>query len=767
VFLQEIGDAIADAGSFHAGWPSGEKLILVDQAQNLGDDHPLPRLFSLAVFLSAALLFLVEPMFARMLLPKLGGAPAVWNTCVVFYQVLLLAGYAYAHLLSRRLNVRLQVAVHLTLAVAAALALPVSVDAAWTPPPSANPNGAVLRVLLVSLGLPFFVLAASGPLLQQWFLWRHGAARNPYSLYAASNVGSLLALLAYPLALEPLLRLRNQSLLWTTGYGVLLILIASCGFAAWNAKPATRHVDGISTTDGNGHGWLARLQWLALAFAPASLMLSVTTFVSTDIAAVPLLWVVPLALYLVTLVVAFADQQIVPRAVVDSAFPAITIGLITLILADEVVPARLAIVAHMAGFAVVALACHMRMAALRPNATRLTEFYLWIAAGGAFGGAFNTFVAPLVFVTPLEYPLTLVVTSSLFPPFVSWPADIKGQARAVAAIVLPVAALVALTLAIRSLEWELFQSTRVRYALMGGPALILAYGLRKAPARLALALALALISGPFLRIERSVTLHVQRNFFGVQRVTDEGFERVLMSGTTNHGSQAVDPSLRCEPLTYYSRGGPIGQVFAHVKGRPVPRRVGIVGLGTASLAAYANPGDSWTFFEINPAVDRVARNPSYFTYLRDCAPDARSVLGDARLSLEREADGSFDVIAVDAFSSDAIPVHLMTTEAIGLYFRKLAPGGLLALHISNRYLDLAPVVVSIAKSRELTVLIQHHEPARQEGVPLASRSTWMVVARRSVDVQPLMATRRWDDPVPSSGPLWTDDYSNVVSVIKR
>lgn len=736
-------------------------------ARPAASDHPLPRLFSIAVFLSAALLFLVEPMFARMLLPKLGGAPAVWNTCVVFYQVMLLAGYTYAHLLSRRLNVRLQVAVHLTLAVGAALVLPVNVASAWTPPPAANPSGAVLRVLLVSLGLPFFVLAASGPLLQQWFLWRHGAARNPYSLYAASNVGSLLALLAYPLALEPLLRLRDQSLLWTAGYGVLLILIAGCGLAARNAAAASHPADGISTTDDSGHRWLARLQWLALSFAPASLMLSVTTFVSTDIAAVPLLWVVPLALYLVTLVIAFADRQIVPHAIVDAAFPAATIGLVTLILGDEVVSARLAIVSHMAGFAVVALACHMRMAALRPNAARLTEFYLCVAAGGALGGAFNTFVAPLVFVTPLEYPLTLVATCCLFPPFIAWPKDMAGRLSAGVAIVLPALVLATLTVTIRSLEWELFQSNRVRYALMGGPALVLAYGLRKAPAQLAIALTLALVAGSLLRIERSVTLHVQRNFFGVQRVTDEGFERVLMSGTTNHGSQAVAPSLRCEPLTYYSRGGPIGQVFAAANGQPTPRRVGIVGLGTASLAAYANPGDSWTFFEINPAVDRVARNPSYFTYLRDCAPEARSVLGDARVSLEREADGSFDVIAIDAFSSDAIPVHLMTTEAIGLYFRKLAPGGLLALHISNRYLDLAPVVVSIAKSRELTALIQNHEPTREDGVPQASRSTWMVVARRPADVQPLIATGRWDAPLPPSGPLWTDDYSNVVSVIKR
>jgi hypothetical protein len=708
-------------------------------------------------------------MFARMVLPTLGGAPAVWNTCVAFYQALLLAGYAYAHVLSERLRVRTQIAVHLTLMLAAALMLPVGIDATWAPGPSENPSLTVVRLLLVSLGLPFFVLAASGPLLQQWFAWRHGAASNPYRLYAASNAGSLLALLAYPIAVEPMLRLREQSLLWTAGYAALVLIAAWCGVTTWNANPRASHHTRVASSEVAGEPWSVRLRWLGLAFVPSSLMLSVTTFVSTDIAAIPLLWVVPLALYLVTLIVAFADRQPVPRTTTDALFPVALLGIVALILADKAIPVRFAIVAHIGGFVLAAWPCHMRLAALKPDVTRLTEFYLWMAAGGALGGVFNTFAAPALFDTPLEYPVVAIAACVLFSSAVTWPQTAMGRVRVAATTVSPVLLLLALTPLSHRLGWEFLpESTQVRSAIAAVPALALAYGLHGSPLRLGVALALVLTAGSWLRIDDRVTLHIERSFFGIQRVTDTGFARVLLSGTTNHGSQSTYPALRCEPLSYYTRGGPIGQLLTSVHDRLPTTRMGVVGLGTASMAAYVRPGDSLTFFEINPAVERLARHPDYFTYLRDCAPDARVVLGDARLSLERIPDGAYDLLMIDAFSSDAIPVHLTTTEAVALYFRKLSHTGLLVMHISNRYLNLAPVVAAIVEARGLTAAVQHHQPDAQsmhERQAIASR--WVVVARQRADLLPLLTTGRWQDPVAVPGPLWTDDYSNVVRIIQR
>lgn len=728
----------------------------------------VPLLFPVAVFLSAALLFLVEPMFARMVLPKLGGAPAVWNTCVAFYQALLLAAYAYAHALAGRLRVKTQIAVHLTLVLVAALWLPVDVAATWTPGASEHPSLTMIRWLLLGLGLPFFVLAASGPLFQQWFALGRGAASNPYRLYAASNAGSLLALLAYPIGIEPMLRLRAQSLLWTAGYGALALVATWCGITTWNAVPAApRHVDAASGAV-VGIPWSARLHWLGLAFVPSSLMLSVTTFVSTDIAAIPLLWVMPLALYLVTLIVAFADRGAAQRKTTEALFAAALLGIVGLIVTDNALPVRLAIPAHMGGFVVAAWACHRRLAALRPDVTHLTEFYLWMAAGGALGGAFNTFAAPALFKTPLEYPVVAIAACLLFIGPMTWPPTALERGRLVVTTVAPALLILVLSPLSHRLGWEFLpDSTRARSAMAAVPALVLAIGLHKSLVRLGTALALVMIAGAWVHIEDRLTLHIERSFFGIHRVTDTGFTRVLLSGTTLHGSQAVDPALRCEPLSYYSRRGPIGQVFTSLQARFPSLRIGVVGLGTASMAAYVRVDDRLTFFEINPAVERLARHPDYFTYLRDCAPDAQVVVGDARLSLERLPDDAYDLLILDAFSSDAIPVHLMTTEAVALYLRKLAATGLLVMHISNRYVDLAPVIAAIVQAQGLTAAVQQHRPDASTYNWQSTASQWVVVGRQRSDLLPLLGTGPWQEPVAVPGPLWTDDYSNVVRIIKR
>lgn len=747
-------------------------------------------LFSITALLGAGLLFLVEPMFARMVLPLLGGAPAVWNTCLVFYQVALLAGYLYAHLAGTRLPGRRQVVLHAVLLAVAAVVLPIAVRGGGSPPASANPIGWVFQLLILSLGLPFFVLATTGPLLQRWFAsLPRDRAGDPYWLFAASNIGSFLALLGYPFLIEPAMRLRTQSLAWTGGYALFAVLMLACGAMVWRlgsttaapapataaeapARASSRRgaapVPPTETTPDQGD----RLRWLGLAAVPSTLMMSVTTFISMDVASVPLLWVVPLALYLLTFVLAFSERQLVPHRVVSALFPFAVVLIVGLVLAPPVFP-MITIGLHLAAFFVVALACHGELSAARPPAEGLTEYYLWLSAGGAVGGLFNALVAPFVFVNPFEYPLGAIASVLLLPGAVAGPAVAEGSAlgrfgRHVLTVV-PVLLVAAMLQLVHVFDTSIPHDAFARYAFIFALPLAGAFALRAAPLRMGLALALVAVMGSFVRYDNRVPLHVERNFFGVHRVMFTGRERLMLSGTTNHGVQSVNPALKCEPLSYYSKGGPVGQLLEGLPGDAGTRRMGVVGLGTASMAAYARPGQSWTFYEINPVVEQLARDPEYFTYLRDCAPDARVVTGDARLMLAREPDASFDVLVLDAFSSDAIPVHLMTVEALDLYFRKLAPGGVLALHISNRFLALTPVVSSLARRSGLVGVVQVHLPSDDQRAISAEivPSRWAVVARREPDLGALASDSRWRSLDDFEGPLWTDDYSNVLGVLQR
>jgi hypothetical protein len=517
--------------------------------------------------------------------------------------------------------------------------------------------------------------------------------------------------------------------------------------------------------------WAARLRWLGLAAIPSSLMMSVTTFISTDVGSVPLLWVVPLALYLLTFVLAFAERQLVPRGLIGWLFPVAVVLIVALVIAPPVYPVTM-IVLHLSAFFVVALACHMELAASRPPAESLTEFYLWLSAGGAVGGMFNALVAPLVFVNPFEYPLAALSACLLLPN--ALPSRSPKQRSpllriaGLAAVAVPLVMVVGLVAFVQQYDAQLPSDPFSRYAIIFGPPCLVAFTMLRAPLRMGVALATIVVAGAFVRFDNRVPIHLERSFFGVHRVLFSGRERVLLSGTTNHGAQSIDPSLKCEPLTYYSRKGPVGQLITAAESAG-KKRFGVVGLGTASLAAYASPGQSWTFFEINPVVERIARDPEYFTYLRDCAPSARIVTGDARLTLANEPDGSFDVLVLDAFSSDAIPVHLMTDEALELYFRKIAAGGLLAVHISNRYLDLAPVVGATAQRAGLVALMQVHSPSPDQRAISneISPSRWVAVARGRADLGPLATDSRWQMLDGSSGPVWTDDYSNVLGVLRH
>lgn len=736
----------------------------------------LTLLFAATLFVSAALLFWVEPMVAKMLLPLLGGTPAVWNTCLLFFQTMLLVGYAYALFASRRLTLRQQIVAQLLLFCVAAISFPIQVShaTAASVPRAGNPVLWLLGRLFLLVGLPFFVLSTLSPLLQRWFVaTRHESAGDPYFLYAASNAGSLCALVGYPLAIEPLLALRRQSWLWAILYGALTVLVALCAAVALIATreglraavEADENAQPEQLLDEKPLTARRRAMWTLLAFVPSSLMLGVTTYVSTDIASLPLLWVVPLSLYLITLIIAFARRRIVRRRWVEFVMPGVALVFLLAYLSGATRPPWFLVVLHLLFFFIAALMCHGRLADDRPATRHLAEFYLWISAGGALGGLFNALVAPVVFNHIVEYPLVIVIACALIPRRAGY--ETKDTARARWLDLGYAAALGVLTAACALVVVRVGWATTESLALVVGVPLILAYLLRHRPARFALALGAVMLGSAFYRSLDTRTLLTERNFFGTLRVTQDAGRDVhwLYHGTTIHGRQSTQLSKQCEPLSYYHRTGPLASVFAAFEARPGSVNVAVVGLGTGATAAYARAGERWTFYEINPAVLRIAETPGYFTYLSYCASavPVNIVLGDARLRLADAPANTYGLIVLDAFSSDAIPVHLMTREALDLYFSKLATGGIVLFHVSNRSLDLHPVVADLALSRRLVALASDDNTRD----PDKETSHWVAVARTPEDLAALAIGGQWKplagDP---SWRVWTDDYSNIVGVLK-
>jgi len=727
--------------------------------------------FAATLFLSSLLMFALEPIVAKTVLPILGGTPMVWNTCVLFFQILLLAGYAYAHGVTTWLGSRRSSAAYGLLLVLPFVALPFAISPDAQPPAEGNPIGWLFLVLAKSIGLPFFALAATAPILQRWFAdTDHPSAKDPYFLYAASNLGSLLALVMYPVLIEPMLRLRIQSRLWAIGYGVFVLAACLSVAAGWRRKArkapsAELRVEGpaLSTVEGPAAPtWEQRATWIALAFIPSSLMLAVTTYFSTDIAPVPLFWIAPLALYLLTFVVAFSARSASPRSIADRFMPLVILPLVVLMIAGARISLWLAIPVHLGAFTVAALVCHGRLADDRPAPIHLTEFYFWIAFGGMLGGLFNTLAAPLLFSQIVEYPLVLVL--ALAARRGRRPED--GSSWSLNDLVVPIGVG---ALSAGFIVWlhPGPDSSQLFVVGLGLPALI-AYTQARIPVRFAASVATMLVAGSLAANAQGRALHVSRTFFGVYRVTmdDGGRFRSLFHGTTLHGKQAVDPARQSDPLTYYHRQGPVGQVFAGLPAVEARHDIAVVGLGVGTLASYRTPGQQWTFYEIDPEVERIARTEAYFTYLRSCGDGCRVVLGDARLSLARAPLHGYGLIILDAFSSDAIPIHLMTTEALGLYVSRLAPGGVLAFHISNSHLALAPVVARLALSHGLTARRQLHV-ANQTIAPGQTSSEWMVMARNASELGSLANDPRWSTPaIPTSTPLWTDDFSNILSVLR-
>jgi hypothetical protein len=731
-------------------------------------------LFSLTALTSAFLLFWVEPLFAKMVLPLLGGSPAVWNTCLMFFQAVLLLGYLYAHLSSRYLGARRQTLAHVGLLALALLTLPVTIRVGWIPPASGNVIPWLLGLLTVSVGAPFLVLAAAAPLLQRWLAsLDHPAAENPYMLYAASNAGSLLGLLAFPLVMEPNLRLGDQTRLWSVGYATALVLTAGCAWAVWSTSRSTVSsppAGALTTSDAARTGapsWMDRARWIALAFVPSSLLLGVTTYLSTDVAAVPLLWVVPLALYLITFIIVFARRSREPMkpALVIHAVLVTTLVLIMFWDADLDLGWEYAL--HLAVFAATALVLHSELASLRPSPAYLTEFYLWMALGGALGGAFNALAAPVLFNSIAEYQLVLLL-ACLFRP--SWWSRLdallrRGGVPSILTAFVPVLLLSVFWKEARGHEVIGVSAKLILSVIVAGLVLALSSNAMRFGASL---VAIAIMGQTI--VQRPLdALFADRSFFGAYRVERSGGpSNFLTHGTTIHGAQFLDAKRRRQPVTYYHPNGPAGQLFAAMQGRLPNNQIGAVGLGAGSLVCYSKPGEEWTFFEIDPLVERISRNPKYFTFLRDCAVQPKVVIGDARLTLARQPARRFGLLMIDAFSSDAIPVHLLTREAFQVYNRVLDDHGILFVHISNQRLGLEPVVAALAADAGMVALMNDYTArSDREDKDLDYSADWVALAHREEDLAPLAGDDRWR-PLARDGlrTPWTDDYSNILSVIK-
>src|SRR6266508_441316 len=729
---------------------------------------PLLVTFTVAIFVSAALLFVVQPMFAKMVLPRLGGAPSVWSVAIVFFQAALLAGYAYAHLLTRFAPGRMSVAIHLAVMIAACFALPLSIAAGWSRPPAVGEAFWLIGLFVVSIGLPFFALSANGPLLQAWFARTdHPAAKDPYFLYVASNIGSFLALISYPLAVEPVVRLGDQARLWSVGFYVLIVLIAGCGLLLWrsaDAPPSAATTDGV---DAPAPTWRDAATWVALAAVPSGLLVAVTAHISTDVAAVPLLWVLPLALYLLTFIIVFQRRPIIPHWLVVEVQPIFVLGLIAVTFFSPFEVIVWVIALHLVVFFVCVLMCHGELARRRPAPKYLTGFYLWMAAGGVVGGIAAALIAPKLFNWVAEYPILLAL-AVLCRPGLALPNDRLDRTLLLGAIAAAVLALILLARFPDAIQDKLFQK-------IIGALLVASVLFWHAPLPFAAIVAFVLLASHVAYDQSTMTL---RSFFGVHKIseTSDGRFRLLTHGTTLHGGQRIRDDEgqplegRPEPLLYYYDHSAIAQTIDAVRGRVGgPIRYAVIGLGSGSLACRAEPTDIVHYYEIDPTSIRIARDPNLFTFLSECGSNVQITLGDARLTLAEAPDGAYDLIIVDAFSSDAIPIHLLTREAMAIYREKLAPHGMVVMHVSNRHLELVSVVAGAFATNGLIARVNDAVDLDETANPYKFSGTVVAVVRGEEEFGALAQEKDWElkEPDPNQW-VWTDDYSNIIgSVIRR
>lgn len=728
-------------------------------------------LFLLTILTGSFLLFLVQPMVARMALPRLGGAPAVWNSAMLVYQALLLGGYAYAHRLSREAP-RRQAMIHIALLLVAALWLPLGL-ASFQPPADGSPIFWVPWLLIASIGPLFFAVAAQAPLMQRWYGFA-GNKGEPYALYAASNIGSFAGLIAYPLLVEPFMPLKGQNWLWTAIYALLVLAVAACARLLWQTR-SDLAPELAATRSKSSFGWKRRLYWIALAAIPSGLMLSTTTHLTTDLMAMPLVWVIPLGLYLLSFSIAFADNQR-PAYWISKTAPAVLMitGSVVFIIWGKA--AINGLTASLSLLFVVAVALHNEMYRTRPDPSELTGFYLMMSLGGVVGGFFCAIVAPLVFDWTWEHPILILLAAIMLPQarLISLGEEQSFGPRG-ALILMSVLGGLALAAGIYSGVKMPIDGGAIKIVLA---IAIIFIGAIVAGYRFAFACVVAALmfaNGGWHNMEQTLAGVRERSYFGTYtiNVSDSGSMRWLSHGTTMHGMQMLAEPTR--PISYYAKSSGVGIAMASAEELYGPNAsIGVVGLGTGTLACYHKPGQSLQFYEIDPLMVDIARTKGVFSFIDRCAPDAKVVLGDARLTLADTPAGKFDILALDAFSSDSIPLHLLTKEAFAVYRKALKPDGLLLVHISNRYIDLNPVVAAEVKAGGWTAALRRDSPPEAAFARGERASQWIAMspdaARLAQLTGPVAAKRgRYYQPdlwieldAPGKTKRWTDDYASVL-----
>ena len=766
--------------------------ILAARTPNQGGDAAAGLapvvVFTATTFLSALLLFSIQPMFTKMVLPVLGGSPSVWAVAMCFFQAALLAGYCWAHILTR-LVPGYAVAIHLGLGALALITLPIGLPAAWGEPPPGDPYLWQLGLFALGVGLPFVAVAANAPLLQTWFATTsHPSARDPYFLYAASNLGSLIALLGYPLVLEPVFGARVLSGIWAGGFAALLLAIALCAVVAklgfGKAAPDAQ----LGTADDRAAHptWLQRAGWVGLALVPSALLTAFTTHVATDVASAPLIWVIPLSLYLLTFVLVFRERALIPaRLLLILHLAAVVVALLQLSQTRHE-GWFISATTGLAVFFTSAMVAHRTLYEARPPARHLTEFYLWMSLGGGLGGLFAGLIAPQIFSEVYEYPILLALSMACRPGALKIPSGNSEWMRLWLIAAAGILALFWLPWALEKLPVSADAADTIPHALATVRATFDSWGhaaflcalfgvimplLWWHPPR---QLVMGLLMGAAVVMLPSAVHQgeAQRSFFGVYRVStsyDNEFN-ILKHGTTLHGAQRIRDSSGelvndTTPATYYYPKSPMAQSIDFVRAALAAEgrkgRYSVIGLGTGSLSCYAKDDEAWRFFEIDPVVIGIAKNPDNFSYLNYCQPNPDIVIGDARLTMAKQPDASFDLIIVDAFSSDAVPMHLMTAEALRMYASKLTPTGVVVLHISNRYLDLDSVLgATLPLVPEFHGILMSDDEA--DGSYAASTSTIAAFSKstEALDVFRTSPEARQLDA--KTVRPWTDDTSDVL-----
>lgn len=719
-------------------------------------------LFSaLTAAMSACLLFLLEPMFAKLILPRMGGAANVWIAAMMFYQVTLLAGYLYAHL-SSSLSVRNQWLLHLILTIAAMTALPVAVPTDWIPPSEGNPAWSLTLMMATAIGAPFAILSATAPLIQRWFALAR-PQDNPYILYAFSNVGSFVALIAYPVIVERQLKLTQQTYVWSILYVCLAAAVGLVGWLAARERPATGQQE--VTAPALPLDWLQMGRWLMLSAIPSSLMLSTTSFIATDIASIPLLWVIPLGLYLLTFIIAFSTKAQSAGVLAGKLFPiflvALCITFVSVLGKSNVNPAT-TLPLHLATFFLAAMACHCELSRSKPEAARLTLFFLIVALGGALGGILNSLVAPVVFNDIYEYPIGLVLACVMLPAV--------GARFTKIALALAIVA----GMAAAASEWlpEPTNPNDVVFALpykgllLVGAVLLIV--IRRYPTALAVGVG-AYLASAFIVPSSSSLIYAERNFYGVNRVRDNlqlGL-RQMEHGTTVHGLMALDDAHRHVPLGYYNPKGGLAESALMIGAKVAAPHFAIIGLGAGQMVCNGNANWTIDFYEIDPGVVQIAQNKTLFPFLDECTPKTTVKLGDGRLMLKNAPEASYDSVIVDAFTSDSIPMHLLTQEALAGYVSKLKPEGVLTLHVSNRYFNLVPVAPAEAKALGLYGVVRLRNASLVEGTQLPVYATLVITLAKTESALAELVNNGWQklEPTPGVQP-WTDEKSDILSSFK-